>query len=106
MEESLKGWKEIEFEVIRDKNDHCFTVVSMENVDPLGVHTGESIVVAPTCSLTDKELDLLKELSTKTIRHLGIVGECNHPVRIQFRYLRLPCDRSECSSEPFFRPGI
>lgn len=77
VEESLKGWKEIEFEVIRDKNDHCFTVVSMENVDPLGVHTGESIVVAPTCSLTEKELDLLKELSTKTIRHLGIVGECN-----------------------------
>lgn len=77
VEESLKGWKEIEFEVIRDKNDHCFTVVSMENVDPLGVHTGESIVVAPTCSLTDKELDLLKEISTKTIRHLGIVGECN-----------------------------
>ena len=77
VEESLKGWKEIEFEVIRDKNDHCFTVVSMENVDPLGVHTGESIVVAPTCSLTDAELDLLKELSTKTIRHLGIVGECN-----------------------------
>ena len=77
VEESLKGWKEIEFEVIRDKNDHCFTVVSMENVDPLGVHTGESIVVAPTCSLTDAELDWLKELSTKTIRHLGIVGECN-----------------------------
>ena len=71
VEESLKGWKEIEFEVIRDKNDHCFTVVSMENVDPLGVHTGESIVVAPTCSLTEKELDLLKELSTKTIRHWG-----------------------------------
>ena len=77
MEESLKGWKEIEFEVIRDRKDHCFTVVSMENVDPLGVHTGESIVVAPTCSLTDEELTMLKEISTKTIRHLGIVGECN-----------------------------
>ena len=77
VEESLKGWKEIEFEVIRDANDHCFTVASMENFDPLGIHTGESIVVAPTCSLDDKELALLKELSTKCIRHLGIVGECN-----------------------------
>ena len=88
VEESLKGWKEIEFEVIRDKNDHCFTVVSMENVDPLGVHTGESIVVAPTCSLTDIELDLLKELSTRTIRHLGIVGECN----IQYAFNSETCD--------------
>lgn len=77
VEESLKGWKEIEFEVIRDKNDHCFTVVSMENVDPLGVHTGESIVVAPTCSLNEKELAWLQDLSIQTIRHLGIVGECN-----------------------------
>ena len=88
IERSVAGWKEIEFEVIRDKNDHCFTVVSMENVDPLGVHTGESIVVAPTCSLTDKELDLLKELSTKTIRHLGIVGECN----IQYAFNSETCD--------------
>ena len=63
--------------MIRDRKDHCFTVVSMENVDPLGVHTGESIVVAPTCSLTEDELTMLKEISTKTIRHLGIVGECN-----------------------------
>ena len=77
VEESLKGWKEIEFEVIRDKNDHCFTVASMENFDPLGIHTGESIVVAPTCSLDDQELALLQELSKKVIRHIGIVGECN-----------------------------
>jgi len=82
VEESLKGWKEIEFEVIRDKNDHCFTVVSMENVDPLGVHTGESIVVAPTCSLDDEEVKFLQDLSAKTVRHLGIVGECN----IQYAY--------------------
>ncbi len=77
VEESLKGWKEIEFEVIRDRKDHCFTVASMENVDPLGIHTGESIVVAPTCSLDEGELKMLQELSVKIIRHLGIVGECN-----------------------------
>ncbi len=77
VEESLKGWKEIEFEVIRDKNDHCFTVASMENFDPLGIHTGESIVVAPTCSLDNEELTMLQELSRKIIRHIGIVGECN-----------------------------
>ena len=77
VEESLKGWKEIEFEVIRDANDHCFTVASMENFDPLGIHTGESIVVAPTCSLTEEQVTMLQELSTKCIRHLGIVGECN-----------------------------
>jgi len=77
VEESLKGWKEIEFEVIRDANDHCFTVASMENFDPLGIHTGESIVVAPTCSLTEAQVEMLQELSKKCIRHLGIVGECN-----------------------------
>ena len=77
VEESLKGWKEIEFEVIRDANDHCFTVASMENFDPLGIHTGESIVVAPTCSLTQEQVEMLQELSRKCIRHLGIVGECN-----------------------------
>lgn len=77
VEESLKGWKEIEFEVIRDANDHCFTVASMENFDPLGIHTGESIVVAPTCSLSEQQVEMLQELSRKCIRHLGIVGECN-----------------------------
>ena len=77
VEESLKGWKEIEFEVIRDRNDHCFTVASMENFDPLGIHTGESIVVAPTCSLDEGELKMLQDLSKDIIRHIGIVGECN-----------------------------
>ena len=77
VEESLKGWKEIEFEVIRDANDHCFTVASMENFDPLGIHTGESIVVAPTCSLTQDQVTMLQDLSKQCIRHLGIVGECN-----------------------------
>ena len=82
VEERLKGWKEIEFEVIRDANDHCFTVASMENFDPLGIHTGESIVVAPTCSLTKEQVEFLQGISRKCVRHLGIVGECN----IQFAF--------------------
>ena len=82
VEESLKGWKETEFECIRDANDHCFTVASMENFDPLGIHTGESIVVAPTCSLTADQVKQLQEITIKCVRHLGIVGECN----IQFAF--------------------
>ena len=82
VEESLKGWKEIEFECIRDKNDHCFTVASMENFDPLGIHTGESIVVAPTCSLTEEQVKMLQDITIHCVRHLNIVGECN----IQFAF--------------------
>ena len=82
VEESLKGWKEIEFECIRDANDHCFTVASMENFDPLGIHTGESIVVAPTCSLREEQVKMLQDITIRCVRHLGIVGECN----IQFAF--------------------
>ena len=77
VEESLKGWKEIEFEVIRDASDLCFTVVPMENFDPLGIHTGESIVVAPIVSLSQEQIKMLQDIATRVVRHIGIVGECN-----------------------------
>lgn len=77
VEKSLKGWKEIEYEVVRDRFDNCITVCNMENFDPLGIHTGESIVVAPSQTLTNHEYNLLRELSIKIVRHVGIVGECN-----------------------------
>jgi len=77
VEESLKNWKEVEYEVVRDCYDNCITVCNMENFDPLGIHTGESIVVAPSQTLTNNEYHLLRELSIKIIRHIGIVGECN-----------------------------
>ena len=77
VEKSLKGWKEIEYEVVRDKYDNCITVCNMENFDPLGIHTGESIVVAPTQTLNNRESQFLREMAIMIIRHLGIVGECN-----------------------------
>ena len=77
VEKSLKGWKEIEYEVVRDRHDNCITVCNMENFDPLGIHTGESIVVAPSQTLTNSEYHFLRELSIRIVRHLGIVGECN-----------------------------
>jgi carbamoyl-phosphate synthase large subunit len=77
VEESLKGWKEIEYEVVRDRYDNCITVCNMENFDPLGIHTGESIVVAPSQTLSNREYYKLRELSIRVIRHLGVVGECN-----------------------------
>ncbi len=77
VEKSLKGWKEIEYEVVRDKYDNCITVCNMENFDPLGIHTGESIVIAPSQTLTNSEYHKLRALSIRIIRHIGIVGECN-----------------------------
>ena len=77
VEKSLKGWKEIEYEVVRDRYDNCITVCNMENFDPLGIHTGESIVVAPSQTLSNSEYHKLRALSIKIIRHIGIVGECN-----------------------------
>ena len=77
VEKSLKGWKEVEYEVVRDAADNCITVCNMENFDPLGVHTGDSIVVAPSQTLTDEEYHMLRTTAIKVVRHLGIVGECN-----------------------------
>jgi carbamoyl-phosphate synthase large subunit len=77
VEKSLKGWKEIEYEVVRDRYDNCITVCNMENFDPLGIHTGESIVIAPSQTLTNSEYHKLRSLSMKIVRHIGIVGECN-----------------------------
>ncbi len=82
VEKSLRGWKEIEYEVVRDKYDNCITVCNMENFDPLGIHTGESIVVAPSQTLTNAEYHYLRELSIKIVRHIGIIGECN----VQFAF--------------------
>ena len=77
VEKSLKGWKEVEYEVVRDRYDNCITVCNMENFDPLGIHTGESIVVAPSQTLSNDDYHLLRSLAIKIIRHIGIVGECN-----------------------------
>lgn len=77
VEESIKGWKEVEYEVVRDQYDNCITVCNMENFDPLGIHTGESIVVAPSQTLTNKEYHKLRELSIRIIRRIGVIGECN-----------------------------
>merc|ERR1719440_976098 len=77
VEKSLKGWKEVEYEVVRDVADNCITVCNMENFDPLGVHTGDSIVIAPSQTLTDEEYHMLRTTAIKVVRHLGIIGECN-----------------------------
>lgn len=77
IDKSLKGWKEVEYEVVRDAYDNCITVCNMENVDPLGIHTGESIVVAPSQTLSNREYNMLRTTAINVIRHFGIVGECN-----------------------------
>lgn len=82
IDESLAGWKELEYEVVRDNNDNCITVCNMENIDPMGIHTGESIVIAPSQTLSNTDYHLLRDVALTTIRHLGIIGECN----IQFAY--------------------
>ena len=77
VEKSLKGWKELEYEVVRDKANNCITVCNMENFDPLGTHTGDSIVVAPSQTLSDEEYHMLRTAAIQIVRHLGVVGECN-----------------------------
>ena len=83
IEEDLSGWKEVEYEIVRDRVDNCISVCNMENIDPMGVHTGESIVVAPSQTLSNEEYHRLREIAIKTIRHLGVVGECNIQYALQ-----------------------
>lgn len=103
VEEDLRGWKEVEYEVVRDQNDNCITVCNMENFDPLGVHTGESIVIAPSQTLTNEEYHYLRELSIRVIRHLGIIGECNiqfalHPEKLDYRVVEVNARLSRSSA--------
>ncbi|MBR2261674.1 MAG: carbamoyl-phosphate synthase (glutamine-hydrolyzing) large subunit [Paludibacteraceae bacterium] len=103
VEKSLKGWKEIEYEVVRDRFDNCITVCNMENFDPLGIHTGESIVIAPSQTLTNSEYHKLRALAIKIIRHIGIVGECNvqyafDPVSEDYRVIEVNARLSRSSA--------
>jgi len=103
VEEYLEGWKEVEYEVVRDQYDNCITVCNMENFDPMGIHTGESIVVAPSQTLTNKEYHILREVAIKVIRHLGIVGECNiqyalNPRTVDYRIIEVNARLSRSSA--------
>lgn len=103
IEKSLKGWKEVEYEVVRDRFDNCITVCNMENFDPLGIHTGESIVVAPSQTLTNSEYHKLRELAIKIVRHIGIIGECNvqyalHPESEDYRVIEVNARLSRSSA--------
>ncbi len=103
VEKSLKGWKEVEYEVVRDRFDNCITVCNMENFDPLGIHTGESIVVAPSQTLTNEDYHYLRKLASKIIRHIGIVGECNvqyafDPTSMDYRVIEVNARLSRSSA--------
>ena len=103
VEKSLKGWKEVEYEVVRDRYDNCITVCNMENFDPLGIHTGESIVVAPSQTLSNEDYHTLRKLAIKIIRHIGIVGECNvqyayDPVSMDYRVIEVNARLSRSSA--------
>lgn len=103
IEEFLAGWKEIEYEVVRDQSGNTITVCNMENFDPMGIHTGESIVVAPSQTLSNEEYHMLREVAIKTVRHLGVVGECNiqyavHPDRIDYRVIEVNARLSRSSA--------
>ncbi|MFH1133343.1 MAG: carbamoyl-phosphate synthase (glutamine-hydrolyzing) large subunit [Nanoarchaeota archaeon] len=103
VEESVKGWKEVEYEVMRDRFDNCITICNMENLDPMGIHTGESIVVAPSQTLSDQEYQLLRDISLKVVRHFGIVGECNiqfalHPETGDYRVIEVNARLSRSSA--------
>ena len=103
IEENLSGWKEVEYEVVRDRADNCITVCNMENLDPMGIHTGESMVVAPSQTLSNEEYHRLREIAIRTIRHLGIVGECNiqyalHPETGDYRVIEVNARLSRSSA--------
>lgn len=103
IDKSLQGWKEIEYEVVRDYYDNCITVCNMENIDPLGIHTGESIVVAPSQTLTNEEYNLLRQTALKVIRKLGVVGECNiqyalNPLTLEYYIIEVNARLSRSSA--------
>ena len=112
IEEYLAGWKEIEYEIVRDKDDNAITVCNMENFDPMGIHTGESIVVAPSQTLTNQEYHLLREMAIKTVRHLGIIGRmqysicCSIPKMADYRVIEMNARLSRSSALASKAPDI
>jgi carbamoyl-phosphate synthase (ammonia) len=103
VEKSMKGWKEVEYEVVRDTHDNCVTVCNMENFDPLGIHTGDSMVMAPSQTLSDEEYHMLRETAIKVVRHLGIIGECNiqyalHPTSLEYAIIEVNARLSRSSA--------